>query len=505
MTLEPGPLPKVRAVVLNYNGGEHVLRCVEALLATDYPADRFEVVVVDNASSDGSDAALARRFPDVRLVPTGANLGFPANNVAMTDLARDGIDAVALVNNDAFVAPGWLRPLVDVLVADPRVGAACPKIVFAPRFVEVVVRSPTFDPPGDARRLGVQLLALNGADQSLFGLSQYVKDAWGAEPREGGWFRWLGAEAVIRVALPDGPAPAPAPRTPGAVAVPTFLELQVAAEREKRIEIESGRYRASASVGPEPRWIRVPVVPDDAFDVINNAGSVLIEDGYGADRGYLQIDDGSFDEPCDVFNWCGGGVLLRREYLEDAGLFDERFFLYYEDTDLSWRGRGLGWRYRYVPGSVVRHLHAASSGEGSDLFQFYVERNRLLMLTKNAPRRLVVHALVEFLADMVSYVRRSVLPPLRQRRRPPLHHLRLRLRSLRSYLRLAPAMVADRRALRRRRLRNDAELATGFTARPWWTAADERIRATAGRRTGRAWWPDGGDAPDRAAPGEVAA
>ena len=62
-------------------------------------------------------------------------------------------------------------------------------------------------------------------------------------------------------------------------------------------------------------------------------------------------DEGQFDEPADVFAWCGGGVLLRSRYLEDVGLFDERFFLYYEDTDLAWRGRARGWRYRYVPES----------------------------------------------------------------------------------------------------------------------------------------------------------
>ena len=63
-----------------------------------------------------------------------------------------------------------------------------------------------------------------------------------------------------------------------------------------------------------------------------------------------------------MFAWCGGAVLLRRRYLDDVGLFDERFFLYYEDTDLSWRGRLRGWRYVYVPGAVVRHHHAPVVG-----------------------------------------------------------------------------------------------------------------------------------------------
>ena len=104
-----------------------------------------------------------------------------------------------------------------------------------------------------------------------------------------------------------------------------------------------------------------------------------ITGGYGGDRGFLEADRGQYDKPADVFAWCGCSVLLRPRYLAEVGLLDERLFLYYEDIDLSWRGRAQGWRYRYVPESVVRHAHTATSVEGSELFQYYVERNRLLV------------------------------------------------------------------------------------------------------------------------------
>ena len=74
-------------------------------------------------------------------------------------------------------------------------------------------------------------------------------------------------------------------------------------------------------------------------------------------------------------------LLLSRRYVEDVGVFDPRYFLYYEDTDLSWRGQARGWRYRYVPDAIERHVHAATSIEGSDLFEFYVARNRLAIST----------------------------------------------------------------------------------------------------------------------------
>src|SRR3954468_15336337 len=99
----------VRLVVLNYNGGAFVGRCVEHLLALDWPPDQLEIVVVDNASTDGSTDALAARFPDVRIIRNPRNEGFPANNLGLADL--DGVRYAGLVNSDGFVDPGWLRAL----------------------------------------------------------------------------------------------------------------------------------------------------------------------------------------------------------------------------------------------------------------------------------------------------------------------------------------------------------------------------------------------------------
>ena len=87
-----------------------------------------------------------------------------------------------------------------------------------------------------------------------------------------------------------------------------------------------------------------------------------------------------------MFAWCGGSVLLRPAYLADVGLFDERFFLYYEDTDLSWRALGAG-ATATCPGRwPVTSTPRSTGGEGTPTFQHYVERNRLLMLAKNARR-----------------------------------------------------------------------------------------------------------------------
>ena len=141
-------------------------------------------------------------------------------------------------------------------------------------------------------------------------------------------------------------------------------------------------------VDGESIWCPVPL-EGEPYDVVNNAGSVVLTDGHGADRGFGVPDGEQFSEGAEVFAWCGGAVLLRSDYLADVGLLDERFFLYYEDTDLSWRGRAWGWRYQFVPESTVRHVHAATTVEGSASFAYFTERNRLLMLLKNAPMPMV--------------------------------------------------------------------------------------------------------------------
>jgi GT2 family glycosyltransferase len=439
--------------VLNYNGGSHVIGCVQALLATDWPAGDLEVVVVDNASSDGSDGELRRRFPEVELRPTGANLGFPANNVALRDL--DGVDYVALVNNDAFVEPGWLRPLVDELAGDLDLGAACPRIVFAPGFLDLHLEVPTFRPGGgDARDLGMRLSGVEVEGEDVWRDAQRVEGFWGLEHGTGeeARFEWTQARALVRVPVPAG-------------ADEVAVRLRLATDGNRTATVDTGTEQAAVEVGPAPRWVEVRL-RGTPYDVINNVGSVLVDGGYGADRGYLQADHGQFDDPAEVFAWCGGGVLLRRSYLEDAGLFDERFFLYYEDTDLAWRGRSRGWRYRYVPESRIRHIHAASSGEGSALFQHYVERNRLLMLVKNAPPRLAAEACWRYVLVTGSYARRDVVAPLVRGRRPNLVLARRRIRSFLAFLRLLPAMLVDRARNRRRQEVPDGELVAWMVDRP---------------------------------------
>ena len=434
--------PRVRLVVLNYNGGDDVVRCVECLERLDWPRERLDIVVVDNQSSDGSPDVLRERFPEVTVMPSGGNLGFPANNLAMRD--PGDADYVGLVNPDAFAEPGWLAPLVEALEADPEAGGATGKMLFAPTFVDVEIESPVFVPGagGDVRELGVRVsgVEVDGIDQ--FGHAQLVDGFHGLEhgaPPES-TFRWSSAKAAVRVPVD------PFGRRGDGGPVVGEARLRLAAEASKGVTLRCGDHEVVVAVGTEPTWAAIPLA-GEPYDVINNAGSVLVEGGYGGDRGFLEPDTGQYDEPAEVFAWCGGQALLRRRFLDEVGVFDERFFLYYEDTDLSWRGRAAGWRYLYRPEAVIRHLHGASAGEGSAIFAHYVERNRLLVLTKNAPARLAASAAWRYLLSTASYARRDVWGPIRRGHRPNTVLARRRLRSYLAFLRLLPAMLVERRRL----------------------------------------------------------
>jgi GT2 family glycosyltransferase len=112
-------------IIVNYNGGADLTRCLRALLADD--RGDVEMIVVDNASTDGSAEQVAREFPGVRLVRSATNLGFgEANNVGARQ-ARG--EFLAFLNPDTVVAPGWLEPLLAALEADPRVGLATSQIL----------------------------------------------------------------------------------------------------------------------------------------------------------------------------------------------------------------------------------------------------------------------------------------------------------------------------------------------------------------------------------------
>jgi GT2 family glycosyltransferase len=424
-------VPTVGVVVVNYNGGDLTIDCLRSVIRTAWPAGQLRVVLVDNASSDGVVARVRRELPVARVIERDTNDGFGAAcNVGIAQLGD--VDAIALVNNDARVEVGWLAPLVRALEAEPRVGAACPKILLADRYLEIILHSSTARDVGDSRERGVIVSGARVDGRDVWARSRLRSGFLGREAHEPvAGTQWSGADASLL---------APAGER---------LELSMAStQNPATVTLTVGGAVTTVDVGPSRGWYEVATA-GTPLDVINNAGTQIDGSGFGSDRGYLDPDDGRYDRPVDVQAWCGGAVLLRASYLTDVGGFDERLFLYYEDVDLSLRGAERGWRYRYVPESVVRHVHGASSGTDSSFKQWHDDRNRLLVLARHGTTTATARAAMRFLLTTGSYARRDVVRPLVAHRAPHSEIVRMRLSAFGSFVRLLPGTLRARRAVSR--------------------------------------------------------
>lgn len=121
--------PLVSVIVPNWNGERHLPACLDSLCRQTY--DHREVIVVDNASSDGSVALVKKGYPQVKILRLPVNRGFAGG-------ANEGIraaqgDVIALLNNDAEADPNWLAELVAALSQHPEAGMAASKMLLYDR------------------------------------------------------------------------------------------------------------------------------------------------------------------------------------------------------------------------------------------------------------------------------------------------------------------------------------------------------------------------------------
>jgi len=247
--------PHVVVVILNWNGKRDTLECLSSVRAMNYPS--FEIVVVDNGSTDDSVAAIKAHFAGISVIETGVNLGYAGgNNVGMRYAIELGADYVLLLNNDTVVDSSLLAALTH---AAKRIGHDA---ILAP---EIYFHS-------EPDRI---------------------------------WY--AGGQIVAKTAS-------------------TYHE----------------GYRSVATA--------TTLRPD------------VVETGYAS----------------------GCAFFISTTLLSRVGLFDERFFLLYEETDLCSRARKLGVKSYVVPDAKVWHKVSVSfGGMGSPIYAYFHFRNRLLWAEKH--------------------------------------------------------------------------------------------------------------------------
>jgi GT2 family glycosyltransferase len=230
------------------NGRADLERSIPAVLKQTYPC--YEVIVVDNDSTDGSTEYVAQHFPEVRLIASGANLGYTGGN--NLGFAQSESAYLAVLNPDTAVEPDWLSELVGALEADANAGLATSKIL-----------------------------------------------------------------------LMDQP------------------------------------------------WL------------INACGNMISVAGLTFCRGVGQPAT-RFMQPEIISAVSGAAFVIRRSILDEIGWFDENFFAYLEETDLSLRAMLAGYSCLYVPTSRMYHRYSFRFSERKC---FDLEKNRLYMFAKIFRRR----------------------------------------------------------------------------------------------------------------------
>lgn len=274
-------MEKVALVILNWNGKENTIECLKSI------ENNQDVIVVDNASTDGSVAVIKKEFPKVEIIQNPQNFGFAkGNNIGIKKALDDKAGFIMLLNNDTILDKNCLSKLLEAAKKHPQFSIFAPKIYF-----------------------------------------------------------------------------------------------------EKNFEFHKNRYKEN-----------------EKGRVIWYAGGIIDWDNlYGHHRGVDEVDNGQFDKEEETEFATGAAMFVKKEVFGKIGLLDEKYFLYYEDTDFCVRAHKKEFKILFVPDAVVYHKNAGSSSSGSALQNYYITRNRLIFGLKYAKLKtkfaLVRQLLPKFIHD----------------------------------------------------------------------------------------------------------
>lgn len=163
---------------------------------------------------------------------------------------------------------------------------------------------------------------------------------------------------------------------------------------------------------PEAGIVTGKLLGIDKFH-IDSTGDIYTTWGIPFPRGRDETDTGQYDESAWVFGASGGASLYRTAMLDEIGLFDEDFFAYYEDVDLSFRAQLAGWKVRYEPRAEAYHATSSSGGKIPGFFTYQTIKNYPLLFWKNVPASLLPMMLPRFTLAHFIFELKGLLTPTR--------------------------------------------------------------------------------------------
>lgn len=144
---------------------------------------------------------------------------------------------------------------------------------------------------------------------------------------------------------------------------------------------------------------------DGSYD---STGEMMSSWGLPYPRGRGEKAKGQYDTETDVFAVSGGASMYRAEFFKEVGLFDEDFFAYYEDVDLSFRGQLAGWSFKFVPKAKALHATGSTSGRVPGFTAQQAIKNLPWLFWKNVPTKLLFKVLPRFSLAYTLFVIRSL-------------------------------------------------------------------------------------------------
>jgi GT2 family glycosyltransferase len=320
----------VSITIVTWNSAQYLDECFGALSRLGYPD--VEVVIVDNASEDGTRSLLQSMESKWRVIYNDCNVGFAAGqNQAIRASCGEW---VLCLNPDVVLSPDFVTQLVAAGKAHPDAGSLCGKLL---RWDSSARAASVFPEP-----------ALKGHG------FQSCRQAAQIAP--------LGAEGEV----PQGLKPGSPTRLDG---TPEGVPLQ------KHTPEETSELEA------DPR----------KTNIIDSTGIFFTPNMRHLDRGAEEIDRGQYDRVQYVFGASGAAAFFRRDFIEavsvEGEFFDEDFFAFREDGDLAWRAQVMGWKCLYTPAAVAWHVRRVTPERRKDLplvINWHSAKNRFLMRGKNA-------------------------------------------------------------------------------------------------------------------------
>lgn len=348
----------VSIIIINYNGKKYIDNLFHSLQQMKTDGISYEIIMVNNGNEDHSIEYLKEKFggmKQLKIVETGGNLGYAGGNNAGAECAEG--EYLIFLNNDTAVDKEWLIKLFYFIKKMPLCGMANSKVLFFYDFISLNFK--TTD-----KVILSSSIKINGMDYKI--VNKFCKNLL-YESEQIVCF----GNSEVSIPLLKGDCDSEI----------EFYCIEDQGDNSSVICCDQSFFLENGKKGSI--ILKKEEINRYKYSLIQNAGSGINENFDGYDIGFGERDSDKYNQPYEIVSGCGASIIMSREDFIKCGKFDERFFMYYEDSDLSFRIRKLGKKIMFCPYSLVRHIHTGSSEEWSPFFCYQVSRNKLLFVLKN--------------------------------------------------------------------------------------------------------------------------